>query len=116
MLSHAIVGHLVGDYLLQNDWQAQGKKQSSWICSVHCVLWSASVMLFAGPAWWRWWVFPVLFLTHFVQDRWGLIRRWMRLAGQDQFAAPPMSPWSLIVVDNTWHLVALWLVARILGA
>lgn len=51
MLSHAIVGHLVGDYLLQNDWQAQGKKQSSWICSVHCVLWSASVMLFPLHLW-----------------------------------------------------------------
>lgn len=24
-----LIGHLVGDYLLQNDWQAQGKKKSS---------------------------------------------------------------------------------------
>lgn len=28
---NALVGHLVGDYLLQNDWQALNKKKSSAI-------------------------------------------------------------------------------------
>ena len=37
MLS-AIIGHLVGDYLLQNDWMALNKKASSLHCAVHCCI------------------------------------------------------------------------------
>lgn len=32
----ALVGHLVGDYLLQNDYMALNKKKSSFHCMVHC--------------------------------------------------------------------------------
>ncbi len=32
---HWIYAHLIGDYLLQNDWMAKGKKQKSWICAIH---------------------------------------------------------------------------------
>ena len=35
MLLDAIIGNLVGDYLLQNDYLALGKKKSSAICAVH---------------------------------------------------------------------------------
>lgn len=45
---NALVGHLVGDYLIQNDWMALNKKQSSLHCAVHCGLWTLSVILFAG--------------------------------------------------------------------
>jgi hypothetical protein len=65
-LACALVGHMVGDYLLQNDWMAQNKKQRSFPCVVHCALWASAVSLFAG-----WgplpWLF--LFLLHFAQDR-----------------------------------------------
>jgi hypothetical protein len=112
-LSFAIVGHLIGDFILQNDWQAQGKKKSSWICAFHCLLWTLSVILVAG--WWRhWWVWPVLFITHFIQDRGPLVRKWMHLAGQDSFAGPPLGPWSIIVVDNVLHIVVLACVAKII--
>ena len=62
----ALIGHLVGDYLLQNDWMALNKKWKpnpypvfSWkwwftnedgmmSCYVHCFLWATAVCLFAG--------------------------------------------------------------------
>lgn len=113
-LTFAIVGHLVGDYLLQNDWQAQGKKRSSLICGVHCLLWTIAVVVAAG--WWVWWVPPCLFLTHFIQDRTGVVLAWMKLIGQESFSKPPLGPWSIIVVDNVWHIVTLAVIARILGA
>lgn len=108
VLTCAIVGHLVGDYLLQNDWMATNKKLHSWPCIVHCLLWSLSVCLFAG---WKVIPFIVLFILHFVQDRTNIIKFWMlKINRQPLFAAVPMAPWSIIVVDNVWHIVTIWLV------
>ena len=78
-LVFAIVGHLVGDYLLQNDWMAQNKKRATFPCVVHCLLWTYAVVLLSG--WTHPWVQGVLFLTHFAQDRTTLVNRWMRLIG-----------------------------------
>lgn len=114
-LSGAIVGHLVGDYLLQNDWMAEGKKRSSWICALHAYLWTFSVCWFAG---WKPIVFNanyalaavILFLTHFIQDRAAIVPLWMDFIGQRKFRTGPTSPWSIIVVDNVWHIVVIWVV------
>jgi hypothetical protein len=35
-----------------------------------------------------------------------------RVVRQSQFASPPSAPWSLIVVDNVWHMVAIALIWR----
>lgn len=109
----ALVGHLVGDYLAQNDWMALNKKKSTLHCAVHCAIWTLCVVTFAG--WWSWPVIAALFATHFAQDRTNIIRWWMSLVGQEQFAAGPCSPWSIIVVDNVWHIVTIWAVWRFLA-
>lgn len=103
----ALVGHLVGDYLLQNDWMALNKKTSTFHCVVHCAIWTACVVLFA---WWPWWTVIPLFATHFIQDRTKIIAAWMVLVGQHKFATGPCAPWSVIVVDNVWHIVTIWAV------
>jgi hypothetical protein len=134
-LTCAIIGHLVGDYLLQNDWMAKHKKRATRTganaLALHSILWSVSVMFFTG--WWTPTVFAVLGITHVIQDGGKLIDRWMRLVGQkdfmqaDQIGAdlieyegghterrlkviPGLGPWSIIVVDNVWHIVTLWAV------
>jgi hypothetical protein len=103
-----IVGHLIGDYLFQNDWQAQGKKRSSAICLIHCVLYTLAVwgasrfeLSATGAA--------VVLAIHFAIDRWNFVSWYMGRNGQEAFR-DKMGPWSLIVVDNTWHLVVLWFV------
>lgn len=113
-LTLAIIGHLVGDYLLQNDWMAMNKKKSGFPCVVHCFIWASSVCLFAG---WHPLCWLLLFITHFIQDRTQIITWWMRLKWKDQskFAEPPMAPWSIVVVDNVWHIVTLYLVWRFLN-
>lgn len=113
-LAFALVGHLVGDYLLQNDWQANGKKKSTPICALHCLLWTIAVLGFAWSSWWIWWVPIVLFVTHFAQDRTTFVRWWMGKAGQTGFAVH-LAPWSIIAVDNTMHVVVLAIIARIVG-
>jgi hypothetical protein len=112
-LTSAIVGHLVGDYLLQTDWMAQNKKTRTWPCIVHCAVWSVSVCLFAG---WGVVALLLLFAAHFAQDRTDVIRWYIRVAKGEGFMQPPLSPWSIIVVDNVWHIVSLWAVARFICA
>lgn len=107
----ALVGHLVGDYLLQNDWMALNKKNQILPCAVHCFLWSACVMSFAG---WPLYLWPTLFTLHYLQDASNVVRKWMSLIGQDSFATGPCSPWSIIVVDNVWHILTLWAIDKIL--
>lgn len=107
----AIIGHLVGDYLLQNDWMALHKKKSRFRLAVHCTLWTSSVCLFAG-----WGVVPyaVLCSCHMIQDGTNIISWWMDIIGQHQFRTGPCAPWSTIVVDNVWHIVTIWAVWRFL--
>lgn len=108
-LSAAIIGHLVGDYLLQNDWMAAGKKRNSLICLLHAAIWAAAVSVFSGLWLWPGWL--VLCGTHFVQDRFSLVGWWMcKVSGQREFATGVCAPWSVIVVDNAWHLVVIWAV------
>jgi hypothetical protein len=103
------IGHIIGDYLLQNDWMALNKKSHTLHCSVHCAIWALSVLLCAC---WPWWTLPVLFVIHFVQDRTNIVVWLMNHKGQKQFAQPPMAPWSIIVVDNSLHLTALWALSK----
>ena len=105
---NAIIGHLVGDYLLQNDWMALNKKARTLPCLVHCLIWTICVCSFGGtcsPV-----AFVILLWTHFIQDRTTIIRRWMAFAGQEKFATGLCSPWSIIAVDNVWHIVTIWAV------
>ncbi len=110
----AIIGHLVGYYILQNDFHALNKKASGCkgliACTIHATLWTLAVVLFAG-----WPIIgcstAILFATHWVQDRTGIIMWWMtKVNGQTKFATGPCAPWSIIVVDNVWHIVAIWAV------
>lgn len=113
-LTLAIVGHLVGDYLLQNDWMALHKKQSAFRCAVHCALWTLAVCAFAG--WWYPAAFVFLFAAHFAQDHTTVIAWWMDKTGQTAFRTGPCAPWSIIVVDNVWHIVTLVVMWRLLGS
>lgn len=109
-----LVAHLVGDYILQNDYQALNKKKSSIVCGYHCLMYTLSVLVFSGFAW-HWWAYPICFALHFVQDRWTLIEKWMELSGQTSFRDGPCKPWSTIAVDNTFHLLTLYLLQLLAG-
>ena len=112
-LSLAFLGHMVGDYILQTDWLAENKKTKTLPCLIHCILWAGCVVLFAG--WTSSWIpFLVLLSVHFIQDRTSIVRSWMRVIGQENFATGPYAPWSMVIVDNTFHLLQIWLVWKFL--
>lgn len=106
----ALVGHLVGDYLLQNNWMAANKKKRSLHCAVHCAAWTLSVCLCAG--WFHPLVITVLFASHFIQDRTSIINWYMDSVGQKEFRTGPFAPWSGVVVDNVWHIFTLWVISK----
>jgi hypothetical protein len=74
-----VLGHLMGDYLFQNKWMAYKKSGDTWVCFVHCLIYTIVVTATTLPSIqnWQW---PLLvFLTHFPVDRWGLADRWLAL-------------------------------------
>jgi hypothetical protein len=107
-----LLGHLVGDFIAQNDWMASRKWRETWPCIVHCLAYTASLALF-GFLYFPWWVFVVAGLLHFPIDRWRLARAFMTLNGQEVFATGPLAPWSVVVVDNTMHLCILFWLGQI---
>ena len=113
-LSNAIVGHLVGDYILQNNYLAMNKKKNSWVCFLHCYLYTLSVNICTFNVW-PLWCYILIFLEHFVQDRTYVID-WLMdyVLGQREFRQN-LTPWSSIVVDNVFHILFLWVIANFVG-
>lgn len=74
-----ILGHLIGDYLLQNNWMAMNKSGSTFKCAVHCSLYTLAVLVTTYPylRGWQWAV--IVFLSHFPVDRWSLADKWLDL-------------------------------------
>lgn len=151
-----LIGHLIGDYIVQNDWMAANKinqhpgpkpkwtveeepsnvekfrealevrnglmaeypaKMRRWwighlVCCVHCLFYTLAV--WSCSFWWMpWWGLLVCFAVHFPIDRWRLAKWWMvTVSGQKAFATGPLSPWSIIVVDNVFHLLTLFVIGR----
>lgn len=138
----ALLGHLVGDYIIQNDWMAAWKTRRNateeemfrehlfllegqgradaiqclhWriafkgmlACTIHCALYTLSVSIFCYA-----WITPsavaLIFLAHWPVDRYRLAYLWMtRVSRQAHFARGIMAPWSVVVVDNTFHLLTI---------
>lgn len=143
-----LLGHLVGDYILQNDWMASNKTNPhpgknhwpkgppklgdgtvcEWIdydcrrerwrtghvaCAVHCTLYTLAVWAFSWQ-WMPWWGLLACWALHFPVDRFRLASLWMRkVSGQTQFANGALAPWSVILVDNVYHLLCLYLIGVI---
>jgi len=73
------LGHLAGDYLLQNQWMALNKSKNTWVgwlsALIHCVLYTFAVCLFMwnfDPIW-----MVVVFLSHFPIDKFSLTDKYL---------------------------------------
>lgn len=126
IFARILLGHLVGDYLLQNKVMALKKSEKGWRgiawCILHSVIYTVSVCLFL------WTVNPlvalVVFISHWPIDRWSLASRWLKLIhGRDFLAAYSstekyreidisFSCLVYAVADNAMHLVFLWTILR----
>jgi len=124
MLERIILGHLVGDYLLQNkammlNKSKKGVKGALW-CTLHCAIYTAVVCLFLWTA--NPWIILAVFLSHWPIDRWSLAVKWMQLIKsrdphETYFSKEIDAAFYAIVyvaIDNTAHILLIWLAAKLL--
>lgn len=139
-----LLGHLVGDYLLQNQWMALNKSKNTiigWISAlIHCILYTIAVCLIMWNFDLIWIV--VVFLSHFPIDKFGLAEFYLnkikntglkKYVHKDQwkselkYSAAPESKLNRFdaleggfaafvygVTDNTLHLLIMWLAYQII--
>jgi hypothetical protein len=97
---NVFVAHLIGDFILQNEWMAANKKRSSVACLVHVLVYLLPFLLSNL----EWWQIVMIGVQHFVQDRTGFVLWWMRVCKRvppDNWAQIPL------FVDQAFHL--LWI-------
>jgi hypothetical protein len=110
LFSWLLVGHLVADWMLQNDWMARNK-QSRWFspailvhCTVYTLILVLSLWLAAPPdaELSRYLSFALLiFLSHWLIDAGRLATHWMGLLQQSPLHFVQM------MVDQTMHILVL---------
>ena len=125
IMFRVLLGHLVADYLLQNNWMALNKSHNWKICVLHCVIYSFCICLFLwklSPL-----LFVLVFLTHYPIDRYSLGQKWLDLVkGRNVLEAAfikeddykdgvdfrairvAFSALVYVVADNTLHFVLMW--------
>lgn len=128
VLASIMLGHLVGDYIFQNDWMALNKSKKNSLgrlaCFVHCTIYSACVCIYTvlDPVW-----FCLVFLSHYPIDRMALADDWNEVKGNTRLSKWMTSStkglgWArteqvssafqaiiYVVQDNTMHLMLMWM-------
>jgi hypothetical protein len=112
-----LVGHLVGDFLLQSDGVARHKGQRwSWMLRhvaiymiVMTVILTSQALSHPMSFWWLVAVWLFFMSTHILLDQRGFTSWWMRLIG-----ISPNHPWMPIIVDQVFHVLTLAIAAHVL--
>ncbi len=122
----ALLGHLVGDYLLQTKQMALMKSKADakgfLMCSLHVLIYTIVVCLFLQTTDPLVWV--LVFVPHWIIDRWSLANVWLSLIKGRTFKSAiagtgikkdfDIAFTSIVytVSDNTIHLLTLFLVIK----
>jgi hypothetical protein len=129
---YLFLGHLIGDYVFQNDFMAQNKFKKGWTgrwpCIVHCLEYSLVICLCMGLSGTvslttALIFFPIAFLSHYPIDRTSFAKWWLKHYNKKPL---PLSPTSItpegimaydagvffywfvyVAVDNIFHLVLM---------
>jgi len=105
--------HLIGDYIIQNDWMVLNKKKRSitgWLaCQIHCLTYSLP-FLFIGS----WAAVSAIYISHYILDRTNIVAWFIAMKNGvsdiDNFGYSYERPfsisiWLLIITDNIFHLI-----------
>lgn len=111
-----LILHLIGDYILQNDWMARTKTSKTLAALCHATVYSIPfILLTQSPQ-----ALFVIWFTHLLIDRFRLARyvifaknriadgslswRDCKATGYHHSKPEWMAVWLMIIVDNTMHL------------
>lgn len=122
----ALLGHLVGDFMLQPKYTAMHKGDATlegyYLCTLHVLLYTIVVCAFLGtydPL-----VVALVYVPHWVIDKWSLASHWTRLIrgrtfqaaheSVDKYKSFDIAFTSIVytIIDMTMHLLCLWAVVR----
>lgn len=107
-----VLAHFIGDFLLQNDWQAQNKKKSNSVCYLHVILYMLPFLFVDLTAI----QFGLIACQHYIQDRSSFVAWWCRTIGSFQVELKHNTlPWGHFVVDQVFHFIWLWIVFNYFG-
>ncbi|WP_432355436.1 DUF3307 domain-containing protein [Sporosarcina sp. A2] len=114
LFSYLIVGHLVGDYLLQTSWMATGKTMKWEPLLLHCFVYTSvlSVALLIGAGTIPFWAISIIFLSHVILDRRHFVLWWARMVMGVKDGQPA---WLVIMADQVFHILILSFIAHYLG-
>ena len=121
IFENILLGHLVGDYLLQSKKMAliksaPGLNAFLW-CLLHCLLYTLSICLFTGTT--NLLKISLIFMSHFPIDRWSLASKWLSLIKGRNFMTAYQAKdkyWEIdlsfstivyVIVDNTMHILLM---------
>jgi len=98
-----LVGHLAGDFLLQNRWMAENKSTRWTPLLVHITVYTLTVAVLALAAGGLSWQGIVLiFASHLLLDRREFVGFWTH-----HITGTWDVPWLATMVDQAWHVVVL---------
>ena len=102
-----IIAHLVGDFVIQNDWMTANKKKSNYVCFIHIFTYIIPFIFTAlNPL-----QLLLISVQHYIQDRTYFITWFCRKTKKFQSELNNTSlPWGHIIVDNIFHIVFIWLI------
>lgn len=134
------LGHLVGDYLFQNEWMALNKAKNNkigWLSAfIHCIIYTLSVCTIM----WNfniYWIY-IVFLTHFPLDKFRIADLYMtyikgyglkqyiddvnnqkeweyiKSTTGNQMLKGGFTAYVYILTDNTMHLLLMWIGYKLL--
>jgi hypothetical protein len=102
------VAHLIGDFILQNDWMASNKKHGSVACLLHVLVYLIPFLV----CYLQWWQIVLIGLQHFAQDRTTFVIWWMRVWKR----VPSENPKGIrLFVDQAFHLMWIQIVVLLGG-
>lgn len=98
-----IVGHLAGDFLLQNNWMAVNKTRRIVPLFIHSLVYTGAVGLFAllgGGLSWH--ALAMILILHMLLDNRFFVGLWVKHINKTEDI-----PWLKVMVDQSWHIIIL---------
>lgn len=124
-----LLGHLVGDYLLQNNYMALNKDRNDLIgwfaCLLHCTLYTLAITTIMWNFDWEW--ILIVFISHFPIDKFSLTSYYLKfIKGRDLYnylhkdksynntnkgdiIQGGFTTIVYVLTDNTLHLLLMWI-------
>lgn len=104
-----LIGHLVGDFLLQNRWMAENENRRLSPLLLHCLVYTLAIYFFSRPAGGISLIaLAVVYFSHALLDQRQVVQWWM-----EKITRSADIKWLHVAADQTFHILILAAVVAI---